>query len=178
MSSLEEIEEQKGRPLSSDELLELVNGKAKIVLYSELHKYSDINQLLSPHGAIFLLFLQKPSYGHWTALFYRNKAEIEFFDPLGEYPDAELKWTSPDMRKKLHMDYPYLSQLLLTAPESTILTYNDHKFQKDNSSTATCGRWCAARVAARNQSLAEFTKLFNLKAKNNDELITKVTIDI
>jgi hypothetical protein len=173
---MEEIEQQKGRPLSSDELLELVDGKAKIVLYSELYKYTDIHQLLSPHGAVFLLYLQKPSYGHWTALFYRSKSEIEFFDPLGEYPDSELKWTSPEMQKKLNMNYPYLSRLLLTAPQSTILTYNEHKFQKDNSSTATCGRWCAARVASRNKSLAEFTHLFDLKAKNNDEIITKVTI--
>ena len=170
----DDLKREKAKPLDENEMLELVDHKARIVLYSDLHRYNDLADLLKPHGAIFLLYQQQPNYGHWTVLFRRG-SEIEFFDPYSYMPDDQLKWTKPEMRKKLNMDYPYLTKLLYDAPSMYSISYNEHKFQKHGDGINTCGRWCAARLAARNLTLKEFVEKFDMKSKTNDNIITEVT---
>ncbi len=174
--NLKEIALEQARPLSNDEVMALVKNKAKVVLYEDLIDYESIEDLLHPYGAVFLLYQQAPTFGHWVALIKR-KDEIEFFDPLAYFIDAQLAWTKPKMRAQLNMDYPYLTRLLLDAPRKYALIYNEHKFQKNKPGTATCGRWAATRIAMKDYSLTEFVEMFDLKKGLNDELVTALTMD-
>lgn len=169
------VKTDKGIPLSSEEVMKLVGGQAEIVLYENLYKYDNIDQLLGQHGAVFLLYQQKPSYGHWVAIVRRGKHEIEFFDPYGGKIDSQLKWTSPAMRKKLNMDYPYLTKLFYEAPNHYSLVYNQYPFQKNGNDVATCGRWSALRIRNKHLTLDEFKNKFDIKSKHTDNVVTLLT---
>jgi len=168
------MEKDLAKSLDENEIMKLVDNKSKIVLYSDLHKYRNLHELLSPHGAAFILYQQKPEYGHWTVLFRQSTNVIEFFDPYGVFPDDELKWTEPHMRDQLNMNYPYLTALLYNAPRNYTLTYNEHKFQSSRAGINTCGRWCATRLSLRDITLNEFIKM-NANDKQKDETITILT---
>ena len=171
------MEKEIAKSLDENEIMQLVDNKAKVVLYSDLYKYSNLRDLLAPHGAVFLLYQQRPEYGHWTVLFKQSKDTIEFFDPYGVFPDDELQWTDSGMRNELNMNYPYLTALLYRAPVNYTITYNDHKFQTQGKGINTCGRWCAMRLALRDQSLKEFIKL-NENDSQKDKTITILTSEI
>jgi len=163
------------KALSESELLGLVDGKCKVVLYSDMHKYSSLAELLAPYNAVFLLYQQTEMYGHWCVIFKQGKDTIECFDPYGIFPDDELLWTKRSMRTKLNMDYPYLTELLYKAPYMYSIVYNEHKFQKLAKNISTCGRWCACRLAMRHLTLDQFLSLFDMKGGNNDLIVTKLT---
>lgn len=172
-----QIKKEKGKALSDSEVMALVNQKAKIVLYEDLINYTNIIDLLKPHGAIFLLYQVKPNYGHWVAVIKR-KDQIEFFDPYGVFIDDELEWTSPKNRKLFNMDYPHLTKLLYKAPHNFDIIYNEHKFQKLKEGISTCGRWSAARIIRKDLSLSQFKNLFDMSNPNNDDIITKLTMEL
>lgn len=183
MSSLKE---HKAHPLSDAEVVHLVKGKAKVVTYDQLHRYKTIDELLSPHGAVFLLYQQKPNYGHWVALFKRENnrgnVEIEHFDAYGVFPDDELFWTSKEERKKLKMDFPYLTKLLYEAPRNYDIIYNEFPFQKKGNGINTCGRHAVMRLQHKDKSLNEyvshFKKLMGGKPINSgrtDDVVTEET---
>lgn len=180
------LQDHKGYALSDQEVIDLVKGKARVVLYEKLRKYKSIDDLLKPHGAVFILYQQDKNYGHWVALFKRenNKGnvEIEFFDPYGEFPDDQLFWTEKDKREELHHDYPYLTELLYKAPRNYDLIYNEYPFQKMGKNVNTCGRHAVLRLQHRNKSLNEYVKWFknemggSLKSKKTDDFVTKETM--
>lgn len=173
------LKESIAKPLSDSDLRKLIEGHAKVVLYSNLKGYSSLNELLNcPGQSIFLLYQQAPNYGHWTCLFKQGN-RIEFFDPYGINVDDELKWTDPSMRKQLHMDKPWLSKLLYESPPHYTLIYNQHPFQKRGNDINTCGRWCVLRLLFKNLSLEQFVELFgksNIKKKSLDSIVTLLTI--
>lgn len=158
--------------LSDKDVLELIDGKANLILYPDLIKYNSIDQILDPYGACILLFEAKPKYGHWVCLFKLDNGMIEFFNPYGGYPDDGLNFIPMHFRKISNQYYPYLSELLLKS--SYELSYNEHKFQKLDKGTKTCGRWCAIRLLCRHMSLEQFTKIF--KNKYGDDLVTLLTM--
>lgn len=176
-SLLKQTEKDKQISLSDKDLLALVDGQAKVVMYQDLHKFNNITELLMPYGGIFLLYQASSNFGHWVTVFTRNDT-IEFFDPYGLFPDSELKWTDPDKRAKLNMDHTYMLKLLYEAPSNYHIVYNDHKFQKMDSKTNTCGRWAALRLHYRNLTLEQFTRKFDLKKTStgvNDDIVTMLT---
>lgn len=157
--------------LSDKQVLELVNGKANIILYPDLHKYHSIDDLLFPYGACFILFESQPNFGHWCALIKLDNQNIEFFNPYGGYPDDGLEYIPPKFRIETNQDYPYLSYLMINSNYN--LSYNEHRFQKHNKNIRTCGRWSAMRILLKNYSLDEFTNIF--LNKNSDRLVTDLT---
>ena len=179
------LQEQKSHSLTDAEVLELVKGKAKVVTYDQLRRYDSIDQLLRPHGAVFLLYQQQKNHGHWVALFKRenNKGnvEIEFFDPYGFFPDEQLFWTDKEVRQQLHHDYPHLTKLLYKSPRNYDLIYNEHKFQKFGKGVNTCGRWCVHRLQNRDKSLQSYLGMVkngtggSIKTKRTDDYVTKET---
>lgn len=181
MKSFENIIKQyQDIALSDKEVLRLINGKANLILYTDLHKYDSIDDILEPYGACILLFEAKPKYGHWCCLFKRNEKMIEFFNPYGGYPDDSLKFIPMRFRLVSNQFYPHLSWLMINSPYE--LSYNEYKFQKHGSDIKTCGRWCAIRLIFRYFSLNDFhelitylTKKFNMKS---DELVTLLTMYI
>ncbi len=156
--------------LSDTQVLTLVGGKANIIMYPDIHKYRSIDELLAPHGACFILFESKPYYGHWCALIKLDDNNIEFFDPYGSYPDDSLDYIPEKFAKESFQDHPYLSYLMMKSPYQ--LSYNEHAFQKKGPNIKTCGRWSATRIALKDLSLEQFTKMF---LRGSDKLVTRIT---
>ena len=86
--------------------------QCRIIKYSELSKYSDLDQLLSKDkDYVVILIENSPNEGHWCGLLrYTNM--YERFDSYGFPVDADLKWATLQKRKQLHEDIPYSSNLL------------------------------------------------------------------
>lgn len=158
--------------LSDQEVLKLVNTEANIILYPDLYKYNNIDEILEPYGAAFILFCAKPNYGHWCLLFKLDDNTLEFFNPYGGFPDDSLKFIPKHFRSVSNQNSPILSYLLMNSPYE--LTYNEHQFQKKEKNVKTCGRWCSVRLLSRDLSLKEFTKFF--KNKYGDKLVTVLTM--
>ena len=180
-----ELSLAKAYALTDEDVVNAVKGKAKVVLYEDIKDYDSIDELLKPYGAVFILYQQKPSSGHWVPLFKRenNKGntEVEFFDGYGLAPDEELFFTDKKMRKKLNHDYPYLTELLYNAPRGYELIYNEHPFQKYGKGIATCGRHCVLRLQHRNKSLEDYLRWFKsemgsgINSEKTDDFVTEMT---
>ena len=150
--------------LSDKVILDLLDNKVNIVLYPDLYKYHNIDDIMGPYEAAIILFEAKPKYGHWCAVFKLNNKTIEFFDPYGKassggHPDDNLRLISYDFRKKSNQDYPYLSILLDKSPYD--LTYNEIQFQKRGTRIRTCGRHCVFRLLNRDLSLYQYEDMLN-----------------
>lgn len=167
------IDYYKNIPLSGDQMLKLVNGKANIVLYSDLHNYDDIDDVLGPYKTVFLLFETKSRVGHWTCLCFKEGV-LHFFNSYSGYPDDGLKYIDDEFRDVSNQDLPYLSELMYNSPYE--LAYNEHKFQGNNNNIMTCGRWCALFVLMKDMTLDTFAKLFN--NKYGDDIVTLLTMYI
>lgn len=161
--------------LSDRQVLQLVEGKANIILYPDLYKYSHLDQILEPYGACFLLYEAKPSFGHWCCLlktFDKKGPVIEFFDPYGGFPDSQRKYIPELFRKMSNQNVPHLSYLLLNSPYE--LSYNQYPFQKMGNGIKDCGRWCSLRIILRDLTLDQFADLFY--NKYSDDLATFLTM--
>lgn len=167
------LNQHKNIPLSDKDVIKLVDGKAKIIVYSELGQYSSLEELLSPYGAIFLLYETKKDFGHWVAVFEVDENTVEYFDSYGKMIDYPLEYVPKNLRKVLNEDYPHLTSLFYYS-KYKYLTYNHHKFQKSASNIQTCGRWAALRIVFKNIKLDTFIKLF--KSRNSDDLVTVLTM--
>src|SRR5690606_21496962 len=108
--------------LSNHDITKLLDGQVNIILYPDLHKYTSIDQLLSPYDACILLYESKPNYGHWCALI-KHGDSIEFFNPYGGLPDASLKLINPEFRIESNQVLPYLKILMFKSPYE--LKYNE-----------------------------------------------------
>lgn len=170
--SLKEIERHKNIALSDQDVLKLVEHKAKILVYSDLAKFNTLDEALGEHAAVFLLYESRPDYGHWTTLFRLVNPDgtlsntVEFFDPYGTFPDCELEWIPKHFREISGQMYPQLTWLLYHSPYD--LTYNEHKFQKHGDGINTCGRWSALRLAFREMPLDKFWNFVKTTSKSND----------
>jgi hypothetical protein len=165
------IDYYKAIPLTGEQVLKLVNNNANLVLYSDLHKYDNVDDVLGQHGACFILFEWKKGVGHWCCLCLRGKT-LYFFNSYSGYPDDSLKKISKDFRDKSNQDFPYLSKLLYDSPYR--LGYNEFKFQGKGGTVMTCGRWCALFILLKDVPLNKFAKLF--KSKYGDDIVTALTM--
>lgn len=157
--------------LSNSDLSELVQGKANIVIYSQIFDYKTIDELLYPYDCCFLLYETRPKWGHWCVIFKRTPNNIEFFDPYGTFIDDQLDFINKNFRKISKQSYPYLTYLLYNSPYK--IEYNQYKFQKKGNNIKTCGRWCVCRLWYKYLSLEKFRKLF--KNSYGDEIVTYLT---
>lgn len=141
----EEIKDVEEQPMD-DQDIRFYLPDAKILKYTDLKNYNDINQLLpEPIDYVILLYLDAPNKGHWTALLKYHKF-IEFFDPYGLKPDSELKWVDCNTRIKLGTVIPFITRLFNKVKDNQIVVYNPFKYQKEKSDINTCGRHCVYRI--------------------------------
>lgn len=141
---LNKIKENVTEPLDDGVIREMLPD-CKILKYSELKNYSNINQLLPKVGShVIILFESAPNNGHWTALLRPSKNEIEFFDSYGNDDVKILNWISKDTNNQLGVYEPYLYNLLKKSPYRCV--YNKIKYQKDGNNIASCGRHCSFRI--------------------------------
>lgn len=158
--------------LSDQDLMKLVNGKGKVVLYRDLVKYRTLDELLFPYDVVFLLYETEPKWGHWNVIFRRGKNNeiVECFDPYGTkgHLDDQLYLIKQPFRKQSNQEFPQLTYLLYNSPYD--IDYNEYDFQRHAKDNNTCGRWCFVRWLFKDLTLEEFCEFF--KNKYGDELVT------
>jgi len=122
-------------PLSDSDIRHILGKNIKIIIYSDLSKFSNIRELLqSERDCCIILYELKQLSGHWTCL-TRDGDLFTFFDSYGLKPDSELRWISLKERLKLNEKVSYLTNLLNT--EQYI--YNKIAYQQNDSRIETCG---------------------------------------
>lgn len=136
-------------PISGDNILAICNGKANIVINSQLGKYSNIDSILGKDGAAIIFYDKKDDdVGHWSCLFRKGKY-LEFFDPYGLDIDGPLKFTG---------GRSYLTNLCLNSKYR--ITFNPYSIQKYSNNISTCGRFVGLRLLLRELDIHQFAKLF------------------
>lgn len=168
--------------LSNIDIKKLLNDRNSIVLYPDLHKYTDIDEMLGPYGMCVLLIESHKSYGHWVCIFKHKPDTITFFNSYGGinsgYPDESLKLINKTFAAENNEDYPYLSKLLLNSPYK--LTYNNYVFQASKKGIKTCGRHCVVRLLCYNMDDDQYYKYVISNCKKYkltpDQFVTLLTI--
>ena len=169
--------------ISEMDIRKVMKGKTKIIPYTDIYNYKTIDQLLHPYGHVFLLYLTRPNYGHWTLIFkYPHKNEIHFFDSYGYKPDTEFKFVK-DMkfREESRQVYHYLVHLLLNSTKKYTISYNHFQLQAHTTKKrhiATCGRWALARILHKKMDEYEFYELFGGNRKNDKDTLVSRYINI
>jgi hypothetical protein len=138
--------------LSDADIQHFIGGSTqdKILKYSELADYDNINQLM-PDDKDFRIILteSKRNQGHWCCLLKyptKNGDVIEWFDSYSGKPDSELKFIPERIRRMLGETEHHLTRLLKTADDKQSVIYNKKKFQSLADNVDTCGRWVVARI--------------------------------
>jgi len=147
-----------GYPLSSLDIMDMMNNKTKIVTYSDLCKYKNIDDLLTPYENIILIYETSPNFGHWVCLFKTPRGNIEFFDSYGLMVDDEKTFISKSFLNKSGQKHNYLSKLLYECEYP--LEYNDKCLQSEEPQISTCGRWCVTRILSKHMKLNDFIKKY------------------
>lgn len=165
------------KPLSGIEILKMLKGRTKIIIYPKLEQYNDIDEILKPYGSCVILYLTQKNYGHWVCLIDHDD-RIEFYDPYKNYtPDSELKNIDYNFRIESNQIYPYLAMLLCKSKKD--IEYNNYEFQKFNKNIKTCGRHCVSRILFKKYKLDEYNKIIKTLCKEYnltpDQLVTYIT---
>jgi hypothetical protein len=126
------------------------NVQGKILKYSELAGYDNINQLL-PESKDFRIILTetKRNQGHWCCLLkypIKGHETVEWFDSYSGKPDSELKYIPEQIRRMLGETEHHLTRLLKTVDDNQCVIYNKKKLQSLADNVDTCGRWVVARI--------------------------------
>ena len=167
---VEEIKTLETMDVTGEDLLNMVDNKSNLLEYSDLHKFSNIEQVLGSHGCCIILYQTESEYeGHWTCIFKSKKhlRHLLFFDSYGLGIDTELKFSQ--FNKSLHRGkiVSHLRQLIFNSNYS--VTSNHFKLQKNREDIATCGRYVATRINNRNMSNRQYVNfirgLTNLLSK-------------
>ena len=181
MSKMSEIKKYKkllSHMFSEHDFSRYFNIDGKIMKYSELSRYNNIEELL-PHDKDFKLILTEtePNSGHWCVLL-NSKGKIIWYDSYGIPPDGELKFISRMMNKMLHQEVHQIHRLMKTCKSAGLIPeYNHYKYQNEGDEIATCGRWCCWFVLLMNlnyslKEMEEFIKRWSYeKGKPNDILV-------
>lgn len=188
-----EIEKEIISNALGDDDIKIYLPNAKIIKYSELKKYSDIEELLPKNKSYLILLVESElNKGHWVALMrYKDKNKkdvIEFFDSLADdgKPDSQLRWVDKHTNKLLGQGEQILSKLLRKSNIPVI--YNKFKFQsegnkRDGNNINTCGKHCVYRILNLiqcNRDLEDYFK-FMREIKNEskntyDEIVSHLLI--
>jgi hypothetical protein len=100
--------------ISSDDLLKYFGEKIndKIVKYSDLDNYKNIEQLLPQNNDFVIILIEnKLNSGHWVCLL-RYDNTLEFFNSYGLLPSVDLNFIDKIQNKMLGQDIKTLNILL------------------------------------------------------------------
>ncbi|NBP02737.1 MAG: hypothetical protein EBU90_21975 [Proteobacteria bacterium] len=123
-------------------------GDGKVIKYSDLADYNNINELL-PNNKDFRIILVESSVnqGHWVCIMKYNNV-IEYFNSYGTKPEYDFKFIPTFVKHLLGQGGNLLTKLIKTKSGNQKVYYNKKKFQVINDSVNTCGRWVTARILA------------------------------
>lgn len=144
--------EEELKQMMSDADIHRYLGAGKVMKYSELANYDDINDLL-PEDKDFKVILTEQQYnqGHWCCLLKYGKGGniIEWWDSYGVKPDGQFRYINTISKHLLGQAGNPLTKLLKnTKQPNQNVYYNKRRFQTIDDNVNTCGRWCIARVLA------------------------------
>jgi len=174
----EELKETIESPLSDDEIKKYLPN-TPIIMYSELPKFNNIEDILKTDGdCCVLMYQDSENTGHWCGLL-RQPKRIEFFDSYGIYPDKQLSWVHAGTRHNIGINGKYLSNLFNKTPLKIV--YNTEPYQKQGNEIATCGRHVVFRLLHKNLPLTKYHNMIRKETKKQgidyDALVAK-KIDI
>lgn len=167
------LDEYKDIALSDGDIMELMDGNAVIVRYSDIRKYSTIEELLGKDDVVFILYESRPHFGHWTVLIRDQNRQIEYFDSYGKPLDYYIDKIPEPFKSESGQNEKWLSKLLLEYDGP--ISYNQYKFQKLDQNVKDCGRWSVLRAKLKDLPLESFKTLF--KGIYSDDLATFLTTD-
>lgn len=160
------------KAFSEKELMSLVDKNTNLVLYPDLQKYRNMDQLLGPAQQCIILYVTNVGptsvFGHWVCMFKIDNRTCEFYDPYAYYPDEELDFSK--------YGYPaYLTDLIENGPYDII--YNTHELQdRRNPDSSTCGRHCAVRLNLKAIPIKQYAKIMNsVRGLTPDGIVTMMT---
>lgn len=181
---IESIKERMAKFISSDDLVKYFgpNFQKKIIKYSELQQYNNIEQLLNNNDYKIVLIEQKINSGHWTCILRYDKT-IEWFNSYGLMPSIDLNYNGKEQNEMLGQGIKYLNILLNEATKRYNIIYNKEKLQELNNDISTCGRWCILRILMFKYfkfNLEQFLKFIDLMKKkynaSSDYIVTMLII--
>ena len=168
----EEIEGMMSRGTTTMDLRHMLDNdrKIKILTYTDLMGYKDIESVLHPENRMILLYETSRGVGHWVCLFKdeNHKNTLQMFDSYGFLPDSQLDFVPKEFKKDFYHNRKKLLQMLIKS--NLNIRYNQHQLQAPN--TATCGRWCVMRLRLSHLTEDEFYKTFTGKGVIPDFLVT------
>jgi hypothetical protein len=141
--------------LSNHDIINALDNKIKVVVYSDLINYDTIDQLLHPFGRVVLLYEQERNIGHWVCIHKQDNTLI-YFDSYGLRPDDPQSWIGEKKRKELYDNMRYLSILLKKSPYN--IEYNEYELQAPL--VRTCGKWVCCRLSLPKLSTDQFAAVF------------------
>lgn len=161
------------KPTTPDDIYKISKKQFNMILYSDIHKYDNIDQLFGNKRFVIILYEYKPENGHYILLM-KTKKTIEYFDSIYRFPDFVLKLLDEKTRANLNEDELYLCDLLEKSDYN--IEYNAESIQKKG--TACCGCWCALRMAFPDCSVEDFIWCFKqVPDFNPDEVCTALSIN-
>lgn len=171
-----ELNELKYKPLSEHDIVDYLNGKTRIIRYSEMNGVNNIEQLLSPHGNCVILLETEPDFGHWICLKKVTRGPnkfISFFDSYGGFPDKQKHYVDEDFLQSSGQKFNKICQLLYDASfKGYIIEFSHRKLQNlRNAKMATCGHWCSVFIKS-GLTVDEFNEYIDsFDIKNKDDLV-------
>ena len=170
--------------IASTDFCKMLGQGVKVIKYSELEAYNDINQIIPESSGYRIILIEtKPSTGHYVCLIKYNDKSFSYFDSYGLAPDQEFKFIPQEMQQILDEKVHIMSQLLYQLKSNGgNWDYNAMKLQQMQPNINTCGRWCCFRIYCfknYNYNLKDFQNFMIAQKKSTglsfDELICKFT---
>jgi len=178
MSTLEEyVKEQEASATDFEQLLDQLESKLCVVLYSDLNKMSDIRNVFRRcDDAIIFFPVESNDMGHYVALLYYPELNlINYFCPYGMSVMDDIRHSTTLMTKdpRTREALPRLLDAFIKSGGTVNINYT--KLQKMTNGISTCGKHCTMRIKHKDivnpEDYARFLKYKNLTP---DEIVTLV----
>ena len=150
--------------LSGTDLNRITENKCRILVYSELENYNNIDEVFSDKDSLIILYQHYEKVGHWCCLFrntdWLKPNELYFFDPYAIKIDREIDFSDFQIRRHEGQKVAHLSHLIRQG--GYIVTSNDYRYQQFKKEVNTCGRHVGLRILYKHLTPAEY-KIFLTK---------------
>lgn len=166
-------------PLSSDEMVTL-NPDAKLIIYTDLNKCFDIEDMFKDTDKLIILYLlQSKTSGHWVCLFKspvpgdHGKMYFNFFDSYGVPEDEQLDRLTHRQRVEFNERQDRLRLLL----RKHLVIYNNVCLQGPH--TDTCGMFVTNRLHHSDLTAEQYVQmLLNKDVKDPDKYVAEYVLDL
>ncbi|CAN0432297.1 unnamed protein product, partial [Ectocarpus fasciculatus] len=136
-------------PLTNTDMLRILPAvKGRIIEYSDLNQYGDLEEILPEHKSFIIVLIEyKQNSGHWVCL-SRYEDTIEMFNSFGTKHGPDDFVESASMNRYLGQASMHLRTLLRkeAAERKFDVVFNQVKFQGKDLKINTCGRHVLLRL--------------------------------